>query len=121
MQSGLPPSPACYFLLPHGQITTVNANFQYSYGNKPDGWKASGKRVKRGLYRTKTGLIVNADLNGSANILVKVASNLSIDLGLLGRRTLTSAARIKLWNVSTKKPLLEQALSAESSSMQERG
>ena len=87
------------------------------YGSKPDGWKASGKRVKRGLYRTKTGLIVNADLNGAANILVKVASNLSIDLGSLGRRTLTSAARIKLWNVSPKKPLLELVLSAESHSL----
>jgi putative transposase len=74
------------------------------YGSKPEGWKASGKRVKRGLYRTKTGLIVNADLNGSANILRKVTSNLGIDLSLLGRRTLTSAARIRLWNVSTKKP-----------------
>ena len=35
------------------------------YGSKPEGWKASGKRVKRGLYRTKTGLLVNADLNGA--------------------------------------------------------
>jgi len=57
------------------------------YGSKPLCWKASGKRVKRGLYRTKTGLIVNADLNGSANILRKVTSNLGIDLSLLGRRT----------------------------------
>jgi putative transposase len=87
------------------------------YGSKPEGWKASGKRVKRGLYRTKTGLIVNADLNGAANILVKVASNLSIDLGSLGRRTLTSAARIKLWDVSSKKPLSRLVLSAESQSL----
>lgn len=87
------------------------------YGSKPEGWKASGKRVKRGLYRTKTGLIVNADLNGAANILVKVASNLGIDLSLLGRRTLTSVARIKLWNVSSKKPLSRLVLSAESQSL----
>lgn len=87
------------------------------YSEKPIGWKASGKRVKRGLYRSKNGSIVNADLNGSANILRKVASNLSIDLGLLGRRTLTTAARIKLWNVSTKKPLPGFVLSAESSSL----
>jgi putative transposase len=87
------------------------------YGSKPEGWKASGKRIKRGLYRTKTGLLVNADLNGSANIMKKVASNLGIDLSSLGRRTLTSAARIKLWNVSPKKPLLESVLSAESQSL----
>ena len=31
----------------------------------------SGKRIKRGLYRTKRQLILNADVNGSANILKK--------------------------------------------------
>jgi putative transposase len=39
------------------------------YGEKPIGWKASGKRIQRGLYRSANGSIVNADLNGSANIL----------------------------------------------------
>ncbi|MEA5627753.1 transposase [Nostoc sp. UHCC 0251] len=67
------------------------------YGEKPIGWKASGKRIERGLYRSANGLIVNADLNGSANILRKVASNLSLDLGLLGRRVLTTATRVRLW------------------------
>ncbi|MHC5720623.1 MAG: zinc ribbon domain-containing protein, partial [Nostoc sp.] len=67
------------------------------YGEKPIGWKASGKRVKRGLYRSANGSIVNADLNASANILRKVASNLSMDLGLLGRRCLTTATRVRLW------------------------
>ncbi|WP_127085078.1 RNA-guided endonuclease InsQ/TnpB family protein [Dulcicalothrix desertica] len=50
------------------------------FGDKPEGWTASGKRVKRGLYRTANGSVVNADLNGSANILRKVASNLNIIL-----------------------------------------
>jgi IS605 OrfB family transposase len=67
------------------------------FGKKPEGWKASGRLVKRGLYKSSDGSIVNADLNGSANILRKVASNLSLDLGLLGRRTLTSVARVRLW------------------------
>ena len=80
-------------------------------GQKPVGWKASGKRVERGLYRSANGLIVNADLNGSANILRKVASNLSIDLGLLGRRVLTTAARVRLWT------LPKFTLSAESQSL----
>lgn len=31
----------------------------------------SGKRVKRGLYRTKENLLINADVNGSANIMRK--------------------------------------------------
>ena len=67
------------------------------YGEKPEGWKASGKRIERGLYQSANGSVVNADLNGSANILKKVASNLSLDLGLLGRRSLTTVARVRLW------------------------
>lgn len=69
------------------------------YGEKPLGWKASGKRVQRGLYQSANGSIVNADLNGSANILRKVASNLGLDLGLLGRRCLTTATRVRLWTL----------------------
>jgi putative transposase len=82
------------------------------YGEKPILWKASGKRIKRGLYQSANGSIVNADLNGSANILRKVASNLSIDLGLLGRRVLTTAARVRLW------VLPKFTLSAESQRLQ---
>ncbi|MEA5504657.1 transposase [Halotia wernerae UHCC 0503] len=67
------------------------------YGEKPQGWKASGKCLERGLYRAGNGSIVNADLNGAANILRKVASNLSLDLGLLGRRCLTTVTRVRLW------------------------
>lgn len=67
------------------------------FGEKPNGWKASGRRVKRGLYRCCNRSIVNADLNGSANILRKVASKLGIDLNRLGRRSLTTVARVRLW------------------------
>jgi len=67
------------------------------HGCKPDGWKASGKRIKRGLYRSKDGWLVNADLNGAANILRKVAGNLGIGLRRLGRRCLTTVSRVKLW------------------------
>ena len=37
--------------------------------------KVSGIRVKRGLYRAMSGVIVNADVNGSANIGRKVIQN----------------------------------------------
>lgn len=37
--------------------------------------KFSGRRVKRGLYKSKEGVILNADLNGSANIMRKVFPN----------------------------------------------
>ena len=35
----------------------------------------SGKRVKRGLYRASDGRLLNADVNGSANIGRKVIQN----------------------------------------------
>ncbi|MEQ8752565.1 MAG: transposase, partial [Coleofasciculus sp. G1-WW12-02] len=66
-------------------------------------------------YRSGNGTIVNADLNGSANILRKVARKLGIDLNRLGRRCLTTVARVRLWQ------LPQPALSAESPPMQERG
>lgn len=31
-----------------------------------------GKRVKRGLFRTKNGILLNADINGAYNIMRKV-------------------------------------------------
>jgi putative transposase len=40
----------------------------HEHGEKPKGWKPSGERVKRGLYKTSTGLLVNADCNGAANV-----------------------------------------------------
>jgi IS605 OrfB family transposase len=78
------------------------------YGEKPDGWKASGRRTKRGLYKTKKGSLVNADLNGAANIMSKVARKLGFDLDRLGRRSLTTVARVRLW------VLPQSTLSAES-------
>jgi putative transposase len=81
------------------------------YGEKPVGWKASGKRIERGLYRSGNGSVVNADLNGAANILRKVASKLGVDLNQLGRRSLTTVARIRLW------VLPKSVLSAESQSL----
>jgi putative transposase len=79
------------------------------YGEKPSGWKASGKRIERGLYRSANGRIVNADLNGAANILRKVASKLGVDLNQLGRRCCATVARVRIW------VLPKPTLSAESS------
>ena len=66
------------------------------YGEKPMGWKASGNRIKRGLYRTSDGFVVNADLNGAANILRKVSGRLGIMLNQLSRRYAAIVARIRL-------------------------
>ena len=69
------------------------------FGEKPCGWKASGKRVRRGLYRTSNRSLVNADLNGSANIMRKVARKLGLNLDRLSRRCLTTVARVRLWQL----------------------
>lgn len=37
-----------------------------------DGSKISGKRIKRGLYQSREGRLINADVNGSLNICKKV-------------------------------------------------
>lgn len=42
------------------------------YGKTTAKPKFSGRRVKRGLYKSKDGTLINADINGSANILRKV-------------------------------------------------
>ncbi len=74
-----------------------------AHGQKPSGWKASGKRSFRGLYTTADQSKINADLNGASNILRKVAGNLGIDLSRLGRRCLATVGRIRLWDCSKSK------------------
>lgn len=41
------------------------------YGAKPKDWSPSGRRIKRGLYKTSTGKLIHADINASYNILTK--------------------------------------------------
>lgn len=54
--------------------------------DNPQTYQFSGKRIKRGLYRTKAGRLINADANGALNILRKYL-NLSKadDCLLIGR------------------------------------
>ena len=54
----------------------------------------SGKRIKRGLYRTKENTLVNADINGACNIAKKGKQNLCIE-GLC-RGLLASPLRIRV-------------------------
>lgn len=78
----------------------VDQDFLPTIGEKPDGWKESGRRVKRGLYRT--GLqnwYINADCNGAANIIRKVATMLGLDLSGVGRGVLTAPSRVRLWQL----------------------
>lgn len=68
------------------------------HGEKPATWKASGKRTKRGLYRTSQGWLINADCNGAFNIMRKVATQLGLDLAKVGRGSLTLPQRYDVFN-----------------------
>ncbi len=70
-------------------------------GEKPDNWQPSGKRIKRGLYRSSTGLLINADINAAGNIIrkSKVATDSIIERVSSG--LLTNPLRIKLWRDSS--------------------
>ena len=69
------------------------------YGEKPEGWNASGKRVKRGLYRCSQGVEINADCNGAANILRKVAVKLGLNLSGISRGELKAPLKFRLWTI----------------------
>ncbi|WP_287314411.1 transposase [Moorena sp. SIO1G6] len=64
------------------------------------GWAASGKRVKRGLYRSAKGELINADCNGACNILRKVATQLGRSLAEVGRADLNLPQRYRLDSLS---------------------
>jgi IS605 OrfB family transposase len=81
----------------------VDGDYLPSYGEKPDNWKLSGKRVKRGLYRTALNWYINADCHGASNILRKVSGMLGVDLSGLSRVSLTAPQRIQLWSAKKKR------------------
>lgn len=59
------------------------------YGETEEKPQFSGKRISRGLYKTKQGFILNADINGSYNILVKGLATLGkvVDRALVSYHT----------------------------------
>ncbi|NJL62971.1 MAG: transposase [Methylacidiphilales bacterium] len=81
----------------------LDGDFLPTYGEKPETWKPSGKRVKRGMYRTGRGKLINADLNGAANIFRKVETQLELNLVKVCRQVLTLATRYRIWETKTKK------------------
>ena len=66
----------------------------------------SGKRVSRGLYKSKDGKVLNADANGSYNILVKGLLSLG---KTLNRKAVSFHIRsLKHWESISNKALLSQ-------------
>ena len=73
------------------------------HGEKPNDWKSSGRRVKRGLFRTAMNWYINADANGAANIICKVSTTLGLDLSGVCRGALTHPTRIYIWVTANQK------------------
>ncbi|MDJ0795374.1 MAG: transposase [Calothrix sp. MO_167.B12] len=69
------------------------------FGEKPEGWQSSGKRIKRGLFKTQSNILVNADANGAANIIAKVAIKLGLDLSGISRVSLIAPLKVRLWTL----------------------
>ena len=74
----------------------LDHDFLPTFGEKPGGWKPSGRRNQRGLYQSAQGQLINADCNGAANILRKVATQLGINLAKVGRASLNVPQRYRL-------------------------
>ena len=62
--------------------------------DNPQKYEFSGRRVHRGMYRTSTGFVFNADVNGALNILRK--SNVVSLRGLYSRGELATPLRIRV-------------------------
>ena len=78
----------------------LDGDYLPKIGEKPQDWKPSGKRTKRGLYRTANNWYINADCNGAANIIRKVSRTLGLALDRLSRGVLTRPQRYRLWSVN---------------------
>lgn len=49
----------------------IDKDYIPTYGKDDECFNSSGKRIRRGLYQTRNKIILNADVNGSLNILRK--------------------------------------------------
>ena len=76
------------------------------YGESDKKPAFSGKRVSRGLYRTKNSFLLNADVNGSYNILVK--GLLTLGKSLNREKVSFHTRSLKNWQSVANKDLLLQ-------------
>ena len=76
----------------------VDNDFLPKYGEKPEGWKSSGKRTKRGLFRTANNQYINCDAQAAANIIRKVSTTLGLDLSGVNSGALSTPLRLKIWS-----------------------
>jgi hypothetical protein len=78
----------------------LDGDFLPTFREKPESRKPSGARVKRGLYKTAVGWLTNADGNGAANVIRKVATQVGINLSKVGRGSLALPQRYEIDSLS---------------------
>ena len=66
------------------KVSFIDNDYIPTYNKDDDKLNSSGKRIKRGLYQTKNSHYINADINGSFNIMRKYL-NVASDHILNGR------------------------------------
>ena len=81
----------------------IDDDFLPKLGEKPQQWKPSGRRIKRGQYRTANKSLINADCNGAANILRKVKTQLGLDLAKVIKEVLTLPKQYDVFSSLNKK------------------
>ena len=81
----------------------IDDDFLPKLGEKPQQWKPSGRRIKRGQYRTANKSLINADCNGAANILRKVKTQLGLDLAKVIKEVLTLPKQYNVFSSLNKK------------------
>ncbi len=104
----------------------LDGDYLPTIGEKPKDWKPSGRRTKRGLYRTANNWYVNADAQSAGNIIRKIiqvstssSSFKNINLEGVSRGILTCPQRIKLWSVNKNKMWKNSALASSETSLLE--
>lgn len=82
-----------------------------TYGKKPEGWKSSGRRIHRGLFKSSLGRIINADVNGSYNILRKEFPNAfskGIESAVVAPRKVNLVGFVRFCRLASKLPYPSQ-------------
>lgn len=82
-----------HYLPKDGYFTLLMPKIRIKVADNKREYQFSGKRIKRGLYRTKHGFLVNADVNGAANILKKSKHKA---LSRVSRGCLAQPLRVKI-------------------------
>jgi hypothetical protein len=82
------------------QASLLDGDFLPTLGAKPESREPSGARVKRGLDRAAVVWLINADCNGAANVIRKVATQLGLNLAKVGGGSLALPQRYEIDSLS---------------------